>query len=124
MITAVRRHLDEHGFADIEIVAREGEPAWWTPPDHPVVLAGGRAAEEVTGMAATSACRCPGTVPMFQVCAAAPRPGDLARAPAATTAGRTRPTRTSGSRTSATATRIMGRFLDAFARLPEVPRVP
>ena len=43
---------------------------------------------------------------------------------AAQTAGHTRPTRTSGSTTSSPPTKMMGRFLDAFANLPEVPPVP
>src|SRR6185369_16852247 len=49
VVAALRRHLDDHGFADIEIAEREGEPAWWSPVDHPVVIASGAAAEAVTG---------------------------------------------------------------------------
>ena len=49
IVAAVRRHLDEHGFADIEIVVREGEPAWWTPPDHVVVTTAARVSEAVAG---------------------------------------------------------------------------
>ena len=70
VVAALRRHLDDHGFADIEIVQREGEPAWWTPPDHPVVLASAAAAEDVTGQSATFSVSMAGTVPMYQVCAA------------------------------------------------------
>ena len=52
IVGALRRHLDAHGFGDVEIDQREGEPAWWTPADHPVVLAAGAAAEDVTGQSA------------------------------------------------------------------------
>ena len=69
VVAAIRRHLDEHGFGDVEIVEREGEPAWWSPVDHPVVVASGAAAEDVTGQSPSYSVSMPGTVPMFQVCA-------------------------------------------------------
>ena len=69
VLTAVRRHLDERGFADVEIRKREGEPAWWTPPDHPVVTTAADVATEVAGLAATIGVSMAATVPMAQVCA-------------------------------------------------------
>jgi acetylornithine deacetylase/succinyl-diaminopimelate desuccinylase-like protein len=123
MIAAIRRHLDRHGFGDVEIVAREGEPAWWTPPDHVVITAAARASEEIAGMEASIGVSMAGTVPMAQVCA-------LHRVPATTLgAGRAdcaahAPDENIRIDDLATATRITGRFLDRFARLPEVPRVP
>ena len=56
----LRRHLDEHGFGDVEIVEREGEPAWWTPVDHPVVVAvrrRGRGRDRPVGRATRCRCR-------------------------------------------------------------------
>ena len=123
VVAAIRRHLDEHGFRDVEIVEREGEPAWWSPADHPVVLASGAAAEAVTGQSPIYSVSMPGTVPMFQVCA-------RDRVPL-TTLGASRddcdahaPNENVRIEDLALATRITGRFLDRFARLPEVPKVP
>jgi len=98
------------------------EPAWWTPPDHVVVAAAVKASEEVTGLAASVGISMAGTVPMAQVCA-------RHRVPCTTLgAGRAdcrahAPDENIRIEDLATATRITGRFLDAFARLPEVPRV-
>jgi acetylornithine deacetylase/succinyl-diaminopimelate desuccinylase-like protein len=65
----------------------------------------------------------PGTVPMFQVCA-------RDRVPL-TTLGASRddcdahaPNENVRIEDLALATRITGRFLDRFSRLPEVPKVP
>jgi acetylornithine deacetylase/succinyl-diaminopimelate desuccinylase-like protein len=122
VVGALRRHLDAHGFADVEIVGREGEPAWWTPTDHPLVLAAGAASEDVTGHAPDYYVSMPGTVPMFQVCAEHRVP--------LTTLGAARddcdahaPDENIRIGDLALATRITGRFLDRFARLPDVPRV-
>jgi acetylornithine deacetylase/succinyl-diaminopimelate desuccinylase-like protein len=123
VIDALRRHLDEHGFGDVEIGVREGEPAWWTPPDHPVVLAAGAAAEDVTGQPATYSVSMPGTVPMYQVCAANRVPVASLGA-ARDDADAHAPDENIRIEDLATATRITGRFLDRFARLPEVPKVP
>ena len=123
MVAAIRRHLDRHGFSDVEIVTREGEPAWWTPPDHVLITTAARASEEVTGLAASIGVSMAGTVPMAQVCA-------LHRVPATTLgAGRSdcaahAPDENIRIEDLATATRITGRFLDMFGRLPEVPPVP
>jgi acetylornithine deacetylase/succinyl-diaminopimelate desuccinylase-like protein len=122
VVEALRRHLDRHGFADIEIVVRESEPAWWTPPTHPVVQAAAAVSSEVAGMAASVGVSFPGTVPMYQVCAAHGVP--------ATTLGAGRadcrahaPDENIRIDDLVAATKMMGRFLDAFARLPEVPPV-
>jgi acetylornithine deacetylase/succinyl-diaminopimelate desuccinylase-like protein len=120
---AVRRHLDRHGFADIELVQREGEPAWWTPPSHPVVQLAKVVSEEVTGQPASVGVSMPGTVPMHQVCAAHRVPATMLGA------GRDdgnlhAPDENIRIEDLATAVRMMGRFVDALARLPEVPKVP
>jgi acetylornithine deacetylase/succinyl-diaminopimelate desuccinylase-like protein len=123
VLAAVRRHLDGHGFADVEIRKREGEPAWWTPPDHVVVTTAASVSSEVAGLEATLGVSMAGTVPMAQVCA-------QHRVPCTTLgAGRAdcrahAPDENIRIEDLAAATRMMGRFVDAFARLPEVPRVP
>ena len=123
IVEAVRRHLDGHGFADIEVVMREGEPAWWTPPDHVVIATAARVSSEVAGQEATIGVSMPGTVPMSQVC-------ERHRVPATTLgAGRAdcrahAPDENIRIDDLAAATRMMGRFVDALARLPEVPKVP
>lgn len=120
---AVRCHLDAHGFDDVELVVREAEAAWWTPVDHPVIVAAARASGEVTGREPTIGISMPGTVPMYQICA-------RHRVPA-TTLGAARddcrahaPDENIRLDDLATATRITSRFLAEFAALPEVPRVP
>ena len=123
VIDALRRHLDEHGFRDIHMIVREAEPAWWTPPSNPVVQAAAAVSSEVAGMQASVGVAFPGTVPMYQVCA-------RHRVPATTLgAGRAdcrahAPDENIRIDDLVAATRMMGRFMDAFARLPEVPRVP
>ena len=123
MVAALRRHLDEHGFGDVEILEREGEPAWWPPADQPVVVAAGAAAEAVTGQSPRTRCRCRAPCRCTR---SARRTGCRC-----TTLGAARddcgahaPDENIRIEDLATATRITARFLDPFARLPEVPRVP
>ena len=123
MTAAVRRHLDSHGYADIEIVQREGEPAWWTPPSHPIVQLAARVSEDVVGLPASIGVSMPGTVPMYQVCARHRVPATLLGSGRADCRAHA-PDENIRIDDLATAVRMMGRFVDAFARLPEVPRVP
>jgi acetylornithine deacetylase/succinyl-diaminopimelate desuccinylase-like protein len=122
IIAAVRRHLDRHGFTDIEIRSREGEPAWWTPPDHVVVQTAARVSADVAGQETSVGVSMAGTVPMFQVCA-------THRVPCATLgAGRAdcrahAPDENIRIDDLGAAARMMGRFIDAIATLPEVPPV-
>jgi len=123
VVAAIRRHLDDRDFADVELIVHEGERAWWTPPDHVVVTAAARASEAITGLEASIGISMAGTVPMYQICAAHRVPAtslgagrDDCRAHA--------PDENIRVDDLATATRITTRFLDAFSRLPEVPRVP
>ncbi len=122
VVAAVRRHLDGRGFGDVEIVVREGEPAWWTPPDHPLIEAAARVSEAVTGIAASIGLSMAGTVPMAQVCARHRVPATSLGAGRADCRAHA-PDENIRIEDLATATRITGRFLDAFVRLPEVPRV-
>jgi len=122
IIAAVRRHLDAHGFGDIELVAQEGEPAWWTPPDHVVVRTAADVCTALLGIESDVGVTMAGTVPMYQVCAAH-------RVPCVSLgAGRVdcrahAPDENIWIDDLAAATKMMGRFMDAFAGLPEVPRV-
>ena len=82
-----------------------------------------RVSEAVIGLPLSSASRSPGTVPMWQVCAPPPRPGDEpGRRPSDCRAHA--PDENIRIEDLAAATRMMGRFVDALARLPEVPKVP
>ncbi len=123
VLAAVRRHLDAQGFADIEVRKREGEPAWWTGPDHVVVTTAAAVSSEVAGLETTLGVSMAGTVPMAQVCA-------RHRVPCTTLgAGRAdcrahAPDENIRLDDLAAAARMMGRFVATFARLPEVPRVP
>jgi acetylornithine deacetylase/succinyl-diaminopimelate desuccinylase-like protein len=123
IVDAIRRHLDGHGYADIGIVVREGEPAWWTPPSHPIVQLAARVSEAVTGKPASIGVSMAGTVPMHQVCARHRVPATMLGAGRAD-ANLHAPDENIRVEDLVLATRMMGRFVDAFARLPEVPKVP
>ncbi len=123
IVDAIRRHLDALGYADIEIVVREGEPAWWTPPSHPVVQLAARVSEAVVGKPASIGVSMPGTVPMHQVCARNRVPATMLGAGRAD-ANLHAPDENIRIEDLVYATRMMARFIDEFARLPEVPRVP
>ncbi|HEU4673498.1 MAG TPA: M20/M25/M40 family metallo-hydrolase, partial [Candidatus Limnocylindrales bacterium] len=69
VVDAVRRHLANAGFDDVEVRLEEAEPAWWTPPDHPLLDAAARASEAIVGKPTSRYVSMPGTVPMHQVCA-------------------------------------------------------
>jgi acetylornithine deacetylase/succinyl-diaminopimelate desuccinylase-like protein len=123
MVAAVRRHLDRHGFGDVQIVSLEGEPAWWTPPDHVLIETAAQASEEVAGLEASIGVSMAGTVPMAQVCAKHRVPATTLGAGRADCAAHA-PDENIRIDDLSAATRITGRFLDLFARLPEVPPVP
>jgi acetylornithine deacetylase/succinyl-diaminopimelate desuccinylase-like protein len=123
IVANLRRHLELAGFGDVEVRKEESERAWWTPVEHPLVVAAGRASEAVVGRPTTYYVSMSGTVPMYQVCA-------THRVPA-TSLGAARddchahaPDENVRIEDLATATRIMARFVDEFVRLPQVPRVP
>ncbi len=123
VVDALRRHLDRAGFGDVEVRLEEAEPAWWTPPDHPLLDAAARASEAVTGKPAIRYVSMPGTVPMFQVCAQHRVPATLLGA------GRDdcrahAPNENVRIDDLGRAARIMARFIDELAALPEVPPVP
>ncbi len=122
MVEAVRRHLDERGFADIEIRTQESERAWWTPPDHPVVQAAAAVSGIVTGIEASIGVSSAGTIPMWQVCGRDRVPSTSLGAARADCRAHA-PDENIRIDDLALATRITGRFYEAFAALPEVPKV-
>lgn len=65
ILRKVRRHLDAHGFADIELIDLAGEPPGITDPDAPVVKLTSQIAEEVYGKAPLVAPLSGGTTPMY-----------------------------------------------------------
>jgi acetylornithine deacetylase/succinyl-diaminopimelate desuccinylase-like protein len=123
VLAAVCRHLDHRGFGDVVVVKREGEAAWWTPPDHVVVATAAAVSTEVAGLETTIGVSMAGTVPMFQVCARHRVPCTSLGAGRADCRAHA-PDENIRLDDLAAAARMMGRFVDAFARLPEVPKVP
>jgi acetylornithine deacetylase/succinyl-diaminopimelate desuccinylase-like protein len=113
----LRRHLDRHGFGDIDLVPMgSAYRAYWTPSDHPILDAAARVSSEVTGQPPERAVAFAGTVPMWQVCGRDGVPQ--------TTLGAARddcrahaPDENIRIGDLATATRITARFFDAFAAL-------
>jgi len=117
IVAAVRRHLADQGFGDIEVRPFSFQyRAYWTPPDHPILAAAIRVSEEVLGKNAIHDLSAPGTAPMHVVCAAGNVPittlggsDDECRAHA--------PDESFRLDYAAAAVRITGRFFDAFAAL-------
>jgi acetylornithine deacetylase/succinyl-diaminopimelate desuccinylase-like protein len=64
----VRGHLDAHGFADIELAAKEGTRPYRGRIDDPLVRAAQAVAEETFGRPALLIPSSGGTSPMWQVC--------------------------------------------------------
>ncbi len=65
ILTKLRRHLDKHGFSDIQISAREGENPARTPLNSPFVKLVSKAAEEVYGSKPIIVLTSAGSGPMF-----------------------------------------------------------
>ena len=116
-VATVRRHLERHGFGDVEVVENDDRyRAWWTSPDHPLIQASVRASEAVTGKPAVLNVSAAGTEPMWDVAAAHDLP--------MTTIGATdpdirvhAPDESYSLENAAMAARMFGRFLDEFAGL-------
>jgi acetylornithine deacetylase/succinyl-diaminopimelate desuccinylase-like protein len=116
-VATVRRHLERHGFGDLEVVENDDRyRAWWTTPDHPLIGASVRASEAATGKEAVLQVSAAGTEPMWDVAAAHSLP--------MTTLGATdpdirvhAPDESYSLENAALAARMFGRFLDEFAGL-------
>jgi acetylornithine deacetylase/succinyl-diaminopimelate desuccinylase-like protein len=71
VLATIRAHLDREGFSDIEIRPLGlSYRAYWTVPNHPIVVAAMRVSEEVVGKPTVQDLSLPGTAPMYEVCAA------------------------------------------------------
>jgi acetylornithine deacetylase/succinyl-diaminopimelate desuccinylase-like protein len=68
IVAAIRDHLEQRGFDDIEVIAGLGERPYWTPADDPILDAATRASEAVFGGPSVRYVSTPGTAPMWQVC--------------------------------------------------------
>lgn len=68
ILQLVRKHLDKHGFEDIEIIDLTGEHPAKTNPEDPLVQAVVQHVEKVYGMPPTVQPLSPGTGPMYILC--------------------------------------------------------
>jgi len=68
IVAAVRDHLAAAGFGDIELITEEGERAYWTGADDPMLDAAARASEAIFGKPSVRFVSMPGVAPMWQVC--------------------------------------------------------
>jgi acetylornithine deacetylase/succinyl-diaminopimelate desuccinylase-like protein len=117
VLAAIRRHLDERGFGDLELVPfPEHYRAWWTDPDDPILAAAMRASTDVLRTPSVQQVSAAGTEPMYDVAAAHCLPmatlgaaDDLVRAHA--------PDESYRLSDAAAAARMIGRFLDEFAAI-------
>jgi len=116
IVAAIRAHLDGHGFADIEIIAEEGEPAYWSPADDPILDAATRASEAVFGGPTTRYVSMPGVAPMWQVCGRDQVPM-TSLGGAAWDCHAHAPDENVDLGAAAKAAMVTARFLDAFAAL-------
>lgn len=69
ILECLRRHLDSHGFTDIEIATLGAVSPWWTPVSHPLAQIAVGACEELFDSAALRIISSMSTAPMHQVCA-------------------------------------------------------
>ena len=116
IVSAIRAHLDERGFHDIEVIAEQGERAYWTEAEDPILDAAARASEAIFGAPSVRYVSMPGTAPMWQVCG-------RDRVPSTSLGGGTwdchahAPDENVRLDYAADAARITARFLDEFAAL-------
>ena len=118
ILAHLRRHLDAHGFTDVELrKTLASESPWWTPVSHPLAEAAARASEELFGMPALRIISSMSTAPMYQVCSphrlpavgiGLAHPDNRAHAPDENVS----------LKLMTKATKVFGRFLARFAELP------
>ncbi|MGE5703103.1 MAG: M20/M25/M40 family metallo-hydrolase [Clostridia bacterium] len=68
ILTSLRKHLDEHGFSDIEILTHTLEHPARTPLNNPLAHAVIHTAADIYGMNPTIMPMSPGTGPMYMLC--------------------------------------------------------
>lgn len=112
----VRAHLAAGGFDDIKVIELQGERAYWTQADDPLLDAAQRVSEAVFGKPASRYVALPGAAPMWQVCG-------RDRVPMTSLGGGASDCRAHAPDENARldyvahAARITARFLDEFATL-------
>ena len=116
VVAALAAHFERAGFDDIELVAEEGERAYWTRADHPLLAAASRVSEAVFGKPAVRYVSTPGVAPMGQVCGRDLVP--MTSLGCATVDTRAHaPDENVRLDLAAQAARLMARFVDEFAAL-------
>lgn len=116
ILTALARHLERAGFDDIELDAEEGEHAYWSPADDPILEAAVRVSEAVFGRPAIRYVATPGVAPMWQVCGRDHVPM-TSLGSAAVDSRAHAPDENARLDLAAQAARLTARFLDEFAAL-------
>ncbi len=118
ILECLRRHLDAHGFTDLELVKTlASESPWWTPVSHPLADAAARASEELFGMPAIRIMSSMSTAPMYQVCSSHRLPA-VGFGPTHPDSRAHAPDENVSLELMTKATKVFGRFLARFAQLP------
>ena len=116
IVTAMKAHLATGGFDDIEVIGEQGERAYWSKADDPILDAAARVSEAVFESPSVRYVSMPGTAPMWQVCG-------RDAVPTTTLGGGSADCRAHAPNENvridyaAKAAQLTARFLDEFARL-------
>jgi len=112
----MKAHLATGGFDDIEVIGEQGERAYWSKADDPILDAAARVSEAVFESPSVRYVSMPGTAPMWQVCG-------RDAVPTTTLGGGSADCRAHAPNENvridyaAKAAQLTARFLDEFARL-------
>ncbi len=116
IVTAMKAHLAAGGFDDIEVIGEQGERAYWSRADDPILDAAARVSEAVFESPSVRYVSMPGTAPMWQVCG-------RDEVPTTTLGGGSADCRAHAPNENvridyaAKAAQLTARFLDEFARI-------
>lgn len=118
ILAHLRRHLDAHGFSDVELrKTLASESPWWTPVSHPLAEIAARASEELFGTPAIRIISSMSTAPMYQVCSPHRLPA-VGIGLAHTDNRAHAPDENVSLELMTKATKVFGRFLARFAETP------
>ncbi len=116
IVAAMKAHLAASGFDDIEVIGEQGERAYWSKADDPILDAAARVSEAVFESPSVRYVSMPGTAPMWQVCG-------RDAVPTTTLGGGSADCRAHAPNENvrldyaAKAAQLTARFLDEFARI-------